>query len=88
MILGVVVQGACLDMAVCMLRGQEHVNVTHLIGAQPVLESYDVFICYWTFPVEIAQGMSKIICKCSKGKGEEQNRKTRTHPKNVREQHV
>ena len=35
-----------------------HVNerqITHLIGAQPVLESYDVYICFWTFPMDIAQ---------------------------------
>ena len=38
-------------------------QIAHLIGAQPVSESYDVGGCFWTFPVEIAQGMCPNICK-------------------------
>ena len=32
--------------------------ITHLFGTEPILESYDVFWCFWTFPVEIAQRMT------------------------------
>ena len=40
--------------ALTLLWPNEH-QIMHLIRAQPVLESYEVFWCCWTFPVETAR---------------------------------
>ena len=56
-------------------------EITHLIGAQPVLESYAVSDGFWALPLEIAEGMSQTICNyCStrKEKERKKSRKART----------
>ena len=57
-------------------------QTTYLIGAQPVLESFDVFWYSCTFPVEIAQGMSKYVymSRQERQKGAEQQESQNTSP--------
>ena len=55
-------------------------QIAYLIGAQPVLQSYDDFWCFGTFSLETTQRMPKNIGSCRKGRREEENRKGRTPP--------
>ena len=61
-----------------MPRGSQIFNerhIAHLIWAY--LDSYDVFLCFWTLSVEIAQGMSKLFVATRKEEVR-RNRETRT----------
>ena len=66
-------------------------QITHLIGAQPVLESYEIFWWFWIFSVEIAQGISKKICyycNTKKEKGEEKKGKLEPPPPPKNKNHI
>ena len=57
----------------------------HIIGPQPEKESCDVFWRFWTFSVEIVQGMSKEICKhCKTGKEKGRKKQASQNPPSIK----